>query len=173
MKPFLLTVFTVGLFCCLLMLSGCGSQAPKRLQVGDSAPSFARQDISGTVISLEHFRGKAVVLRFFLPDCKFCKADTKVFNDFYQRYHAKGLQIIYIDTSPEGNHQVDKFVKDLNIQFPVIHDTTGEIAADYLIKVVPQAVILSPDLKIKGAILGGVSEAELNQLLLPYLNGKG
>ena len=95
-----------------------------------------------------------------------------MFNSFYQRYHSKGLEIIYIDTSPEGN-QVKKFVADLGIKFPVIHDTTGEIAAHYLIKIVPQAIVLSPELKIKGAILGGVSETELNHLLEPYLDIKG
>ena len=55
----------------------------------------------------------------------------------------------------------------------MIHDTTGEIAAHYLIKIVPQAIVLSPELKIKGAILGGVSETELNHLLEPYLDIKG
>ena len=151
-----------------LLAAGCGSQAPKRLQVGDAAPLFSGQEISGTVISLAQLKGKPIVLRFFQPDCKFCKADTAVFNSYYLRYHAKGLEIIYIDTSPEGN-EVKKFIKDLAIKFPVIHDTTGEIAASYRIKVVPQAIILSPELKIMGAILGGVSEAELNQLLGPYL----
>ena len=134
------------LFCALFfsfLVVGCSSQ-PKRLQIGDTAPSFTAHDISGKVISLQQLKGKPVVLRFFLPDCKFCKADTEVFNSFYQRYHSKGLEIIYIDTSPEGN-QVKKFVADLGIKFPVIHDTTGEIAAHYLIKIVPQAIVLSPE----------------------------
>jgi len=165
----------IVLFCLLLFsllpVGGCGSQA-KHLQVGDAAPAFSAKDITGKVVSLKELKGKAVVLRFFLPDCKFCKADTAVFNRYYQQYRDKGLEIIYIDTSPDKN-EVEKFAKDLGIQFPVIHDENGEIAGRYMIKAVPQTIILSPALVIKGAILGGVSEAELNQLLGPYLDTSG
>lgn len=152
----------------LLILLGCHPQSPERLKVGDAAPLFSGHDISGKALSLEKLKGKPVVLRFFLPDCKFCKADTEIFNSFYERFHDRGLEIIYINTSPE-EMKVEKFVRDLRIEFPVINDPNGEIAAKYLVRAVPQAVIIGPDSRIKGAVLGGVSEAELDQFLGPFL----
>jgi hypothetical protein len=37
------------------------------------------------------------------------------------------------------------------------------------VKAMPQTIILNPDHQIIGAILGGVSEAEMDMLLGPYL----
>ena len=58
-----------------------------------------------------------------------------------------------------------KFVKDLEIGFPVLVDSDGKIAASYNIKVEPQTIFISPDHKLMTAILGGVSEEELKKIL--------
>ena len=161
--------FLVVLALLFVFLAGCGSKEEKRLNMGDNAPLFSATDIKGDAVNLAGLKGKAVVLRFFEPDCRYCKADTAVFNKYYEQYHDKGLEIIYVDVSPDAN-LVKSFVSELKIRFPVIQDSKGEISARYLVKVVPQAVVLSPDLKIMGAVMGGVSETELNQLLAKYLH---
>ncbi|MFZ5799700.1 MAG: redoxin domain-containing protein [Thermodesulfobacteriota bacterium] len=153
----------------LIILTGCGAEIPDRLQIGDPAPPFAVRSLEGKDISLGDYRGKPVVLRFFLVDCKYCRADTPVLNDYYARYEAKGLRVIYI--APQGINQktVEDFAGELHIAFPVALDPTGEIAASYRVKALPQTIVLSPDHKIIAALLGGVSEAELNRLLSPYV----
>ena len=162
-------IFLLLLVLPIVLTAGCSSGKGKRLQMGDAAPLFSAADINGDTVSLAALKGKAVVLRFFEPDCRYCKADTAVFNKYYEQYHDKGLEIIYVDVSPDAN-LVKSFVSELKIRFPVIQDSKGEISARYLVKVVPQAVVLSPDLKIMGAVMGGVSETELNQLLAKYLH---
>ena len=64
---------------------------------------------------------------------------------------------------------VRQFVADLEIGFPVLIDKDGSISSRYNIKVEPQTIIISPDHKIIAAMLGGVSEAELKNLLGAYL----
>ena len=63
---------------------------------------------------------------------------------------------------------VRRFVADLEIGFPVLIDKDGAISSSYNIKIEPQTIILSPDHRILGAILGGVSEPELKSLLGEY-----
>ncbi len=152
----------------IALAAGCTGKG-KRLKVGDPAPLFSASAVNGKTISLASLKGRPVVLRFFEPDCRYCKADTAVFSKYYQQYHDKGLEIIYIDVSPDTN-LVKSFIKELHIPFPVIQDMKGKIAAEYLVKVVPQAIVLSPDLKIEGAMMGGVSEAELKDLLAKYIH---
>ncbi len=84
----------VFLLICLLLpmlLTACSQENVKKLEVGDSAPVFSLQDLDGNTFNLSDLKGSPVLLRFFLTDCKFCRADTPVFNDFYSRYHKKGL----------------------------------------------------------------------------------
>ncbi len=47
--------------------------------------------------------------------------------------------------------------------------SSGKLAKQYNIKVQPLTLVLSPDHKLLAALLGGVSEAELQELLGKYL----
>lgn len=155
----------------LVLVAGCaGGNAEKPLKLGDQAPPFTVRDLAGQTVSLAAWRGKPVVLRFWSTDCKFCRADTPIFNAYFDKYRAQGLQVVYISRNPDEK-TVRDFVVDLDIRFPVVIDTKGELAALYHVKVDPQTIVIDPRQKIVAAILGGVSEAELQKLLGGYLEG--
>ena len=158
----------VLLFCCTFFLVGCGQEPPKLLTMGGQAPTFTINDLQGQEVSLAQYEQRPVVLRFFLPDCKYCRADTQVFNAYYRMHKDKGLGVIYINTDPQPE-EVQKFVDDLEIVFPVVLDPERKIADPYRVHVVPQTIILDPEHRVIGAILGGVSREELDNLLLPFL----
>jgi len=151
-----------------LIFFGCGKDGARALKMGDPAPAFSVQDLQGATVSLDKHQGKPVVLRFFLPDCKYCRADTAVFNEYYQTYRDMGLGVIYVNTAPKTD-DVQQFVSELGIMFPVVLDPARKIADQYRIQVVPQTIVLDPAHKIVGAILGGVSKEQLDALLLPFV----
>ncbi len=153
-------------------LPSCSQDKKESLKIGDSAPGFTVSDLEGNEISLTDYKGYPVILRFFLTDCKFCRADTPVFNDYYARYGNKGLKIIYIDTLGIDVNVLSAFKKELDITFPVARDTGGTTSMSYKVKALPQTIVLDPQHKIIAAILGGVSEPELNGLLSPFLSPK-
>jgi len=153
----------------LLIVAGCGGgKTDKPLKLGDQAPSFTVRDLAGQTISLAAWQGKPVILRFWSTDCKYCRADTPIFNAYFDKYKERGLQVVYISRNPDEK-TVRDFVADLDIRFPVVIDTTGELAARYHVKVDPQTIVIDPQQKIVAAILGGVSEAELQKMLGAYL----
>jgi len=158
----------VSLFLVSLFLS-CSEEKKENIKVGDQAPGFSVTDLDGNIISLSDYQGSPVVLRFFLLDCKYCRADTPIFNDYYSRFYEKGLRVLYIDTLATDARELRGFKKELAITFPVTRDTEGEVAARYRVKAFSQTVILYPQHKIIAAIFGGVSEAELTSLLSPHL----
>lgn len=147
-----------------LAIAGCSSGGAVKLKMGDSAPDFLIEDLSGTAIRLSSLKGRPVVIRFFITDCKFCKADTPVFNDYYNKHRAQGLTVLYLTTSVDRG-QVEKFAADLNIPFPVAIDYNKKVSELYNVKVKPQTIILNSEHLIKGAILGGVTEPELDEIL--------
>ena len=160
--------FVIFLVICT-MLMACSEEKGKKPQIGEPAPIFSIQDLEGNIFDLAKVKGSPVLLRFFLTDCKYCRADTPVFNDFYSQYKKHGLKVLYIDSLGVDPKVVETFAKELGILFPVAQDRDGEITSKYMVRALPQTIVLDPEHKIIAAILGGISEAELTRLLSPYL----
>ncbi len=152
-----------------LFLAACGGEEKKALAVGDKAPDFSAVSLTGETIRLNEWKGSPVVLRFWSTDCKYCRADTPIFNYYFEKYKGKGLQVVYVNTGQESMEIVKEFVADLDIPFPVIKDGGEAIGFQYNVKIVPQTIFISPDGVILTAILGGVGEAEFQEILGKYL----
>ena len=160
----------VFVFAVLVLAVSCTSEKQASLEIGDSAPGFALLDLEGKSVNLADYGGSPVVIRFFLTDCKFCRADTPILNEYYIRYAEKGLRMLYIDSLGIERVRLNSFAEEFEIAFPVVQDTGGRIASDYKVRALPQTIVLDPEHRIIAAILGGVSEPELNKLLSPYLD---
>ncbi len=151
-------------FILVVLLAACSGNGAKKLKIGDTVPTFTAEDIDGKHVSLANMKGKPVILRFWSTECKFCRADTPVFNNYYNRFKEKGLHIYYINTS-QTKKEVRDFMKDLDVQFPVILDAEGELAKKYHVKLQPLTIVISPEHTLLAAILGGISNAELEDLI--------
>ena len=148
-----------------LVLNGCSGDNKQAIRTGDTLPPFSATDLDGKAFSLASHKGSPVIVRFFLLNCPYCKADTPIFNKFYDKYRKKGLEIVYINNNGTNSEEVSKFADDLAVHFPVVFDPEGKIAKQYNIKAQPVALKLSPEHKKLAALLGGVSQAEHNQQL--------
>ena len=168
MKNITFVVAILAVAASLLLLNSC-SGGKEAIRVGDTVASFSGTDIEGRPFSLKNYMGNPVILRFFLIDCPYCKADTPVFNMFFKKYRQKGLEIVYINNNGKNVTEVKDFAREFNIEFPVIYDPEGEIAKEYNVKLQPLAMVLSPQHKLLAALLGGVSEAELHEILSKYV----
>jgi len=152
-----------------LLLISCSKGKSKAIRVGDTIAPFSSTDLEGKTFSLASHAGKPAIVRFFLLNCPYCKADTPIFNLFYDKYRQKGLEIVYINNNGSQADEVKTFAQELKIDFPVIFDPEGKIAKQYNVKVQPLTLVLSPEHKLLAALLGGVSEAELDELLSQYM----
>lgn len=153
-----------------LVAYGCSSdQDPQLLQIGYVAPDFAAKDLNARVVILSNGDGGPILLRFFETTCRYCKADTVVFKEFYQKYASQGLQVIYVGSFYDDEASLNAFVQEHDITFPVIADQKGVLADLYEIKSYPQTILMGPKRKLEGALLGGVGSAEINEIIGLYL----
>ena len=167
-----MTLICIFAFLVTRLLLGCDREreTPQaNLQLGDSAPDFAAKDLDGNVTVLSSLRGSPVILRFFETQCRFCKADTPIFNEFYKKHQDTGVKILYVGSFYENEKALRAFTGELGTTFPVILDNGAKLADQYGIRAYPQTVFLSPEGKILAALLGAVSEAELTEILGKYL----
>jgi len=158
--------------CCILLvvcMLSCSSEKSKRIKIGDPITNFTAEDITGKPIALDDYKGSPVILRFFLVDCKFCAADTPAFNAYFEKHQPNGLKIVYINNDAPNVEAVQEFAEKLAIRFPVIADPEGRIAAQYNIKAQPLTLMLDPEHRLLAALLGGVSEDELADVMGPHL----
>ncbi len=155
----------------ILTLNSCSGGKSKPIRAGDTVPPFSGMDLENKTFNLSSHVGKPVIFRFFLIDCPYCKADTPIFNAFYKKYRSKGLEIVYINNDGKNVGEVKTFAHELGIDFPVVYDPEGIIAKQYNVRVQPLTMVLSPEHKLLAALLGGVSEAELDELLGQYFQG--
>ena len=157
---------------CLVLwvfFAGCSGEDRKILAIGDKAPDFTGTSMTGEQIHLSDWAGSPVILRFWSTECDDCRVDTPVFNRYYEQYKENGLRIVYINTGEETIEAVKEFVAELAIPFPVIMAGGNAISKQYNVRIVPQTIFLDPKGLIMTAILGRVSEKELQKIVGVYL----
>lgn len=87
---------------------------------GKAAPDFALQTLDGQTLKLSDLRGKAVVLNFWATWCTPCKAEMPWFVDFQKQYGGQGLQIVGVAMDDSAKEDIDKFAKQMGVNYPVV-----------------------------------------------------
>lgn len=125
-------------------------------QKGFSAPDFLLQDLSGQEIKLKDYRGQAIILNFWATWCPPCKAEMPDLEQVNLQYQSKGLVVIGINRTDQENYsEVPEFIVTNKITFPILLDSTGEIAQEYDVSALPTTFFIFPDGIIHKVIIGG------------------
>lgn len=112
------------------------------LNVGDKAPDFELVDTELKMRTLQEFRGKKVVLAFFVAaSSPVCEKEMCTFRDSWDELSNMNAQVIGI--SNDGPFANKAFAAEHKLTFPVLGDYTSKTIRDY--------DILMPDLlHVKG-----------------------
>lgn len=91
------------------------------LKVGDKAPDFSAKDEQGNTISLSDYKGKKLVV-FFYPKASTpgCTAEACNLNDNYDRFKAKGYEILGV--SADSAKRQSNFKTKYEFQYPLLAD---------------------------------------------------
>lgn len=112
------------------------------LNVGDIAPDFELVDTELKMRRLQEFRGKKVILAFFVAaSSPVCEREMCRFRDSWNELSGMNAQVIGI--SNDGPFANKAFAAEHNLTFPVLGDYTSNTIRDY--------GVLMPDLlHVKG-----------------------
>jgi peroxiredoxin Q/BCP len=109
--------------------------APALLPVGAPAPSFTAVAHDGQKVDLAKLKGKYVVLYFYpKDDTSGCTKEACDFRDNWMTLQKKGIVVFGVSTQDNVSHQA--FAQKYNLQFPLLPDDKGEIAAKYHVPLV-------------------------------------
>ncbi len=98
--------------------------------VGKVAPQFALEDLSGRMVSLSNYKGKALLINFWATWCGPCKLETPWLVDLRNQYASQGFEIIGVSTDDidrsdkkmleEEKKEISRFVEQMHMPYPVL-----------------------------------------------------
>jgi|GEM_PF-5222762 len=125
-------------------------------QFGGEIKHFKRTSFKSTVIDTKDYKGKLVLLEFWMVHCPFCKKELPHLQDLYTKYNDLGFEIIGIIGGEDAN-TITNYISEKNIEWPVVEDYLIDntwLGNEYSVAEVPYFFLVDPDGKLMAASMG-------------------
>ncbi len=140
------------------------------------ALDFELSDQNGQVHSLADYKGKLLILNFWQTWCGPCVREMPEFEALHQKLLADNENVAIVgisnptnDLNPQASEveqkEVEKFLSEHQITYPVLMDLTGEQYYQYGIHSFPTTIIITPDSKVYGGVIGMIDQHRLQELI--------
>ena len=130
----------------IVIMKSCSpfSNMPNPL-VGQLAPDFTLEMISGQEVNMTQYRsGQPAMIFFWATWCPHCRKQLKELTQNRQAIEASGIKILLVDVG-ENSQKVLEYANANNISFDVFLDESTEIASKYKISGVPTFFFINGD----------------------------
>lgn len=132
--------------------------------VGEQAPPFTLQTLEGTEISLADFEGQPVMINFWATWCPPCRAEMPEMERFYVNHDIEILAVNLTSTESSQN-DVQEFVENMDLSFPILLDETRDIASFYNIQPLPTSLFIDGEGVIRHVNVGPMNEEMMIRVL--------
>lgn len=140
------------------------SEAEVGVEVGQKAPDFTLNNLTGDEVSLSDYRGTKVFLNFWASWCPPCREEMPDIQKLHKNYD--DIKVLTVN-SGENKDKVLNFLMEKNFSFTTLLDKNGNITTDYLVRGLPSTFVIDKDgiivRKQRGAISYGKMEEMINQ----------
>jgi cytochrome c biogenesis protein CcmG/thiol:disulfide interchange protein DsbE len=161
-------VAAVGLVAALLVLlvwkvAGGSESEVEGLARGKTppAPGFNLPRLTGEgKVSLDSYRGKAVVVNFWASWCVPCKTEAPLLENAWREYRGRGLVVVGVN-SQDLSSDARRFAQRVGWTYPLVRDGPGEILGPYAVAAFPETFFVDRSGKLVARIDGEVTEATL------------
>ena len=185
MQRFVLLLFCTSL---LFTLAACGSddspaEAPKtnlEAKSGTSyesdpvpVPSVTLETMDGHEINLADQQGKVLLVNFWATWCAPCRKEIPDLIDLHAELNAQGLTVIGVALDNEGSEVVKPYVKEQNINYPIVIDANHTVEAQFGSTYgLPTTYVVNPQGQIVRRIIGIFPTEEMKPTLKKMLRSK-
>ena len=134
-------------------------EAGEAPQVGQPAPLFEVAGLDGKMVSLAGYKGRVVVLNFWATWCGPCVREMPMFQKAASQY-ASEMVVLGIDMQESAN-KVRSFMADLDIQYDILIDQSGQVGKAYQVFMLPTTYFIGADGLIQAHHIGIMTEDQL------------
>lgn len=132
----------------------------------NAAPDFTLAQLDGTPITLSELRGKPTIINFWATWCPPCRRELPALQDAYDNYDI-GFIAVDVKESPD---KVATFVENLNLTFPIVLDTDGQISdIAYGVRGLPTTIFVDANGVVSARHVGPLTSEMIDSYLAPLL----
>jgi peroxiredoxin len=143
----------------------------EKADVGAPAPSISLKLLGGGSAELKTFRGRPVVINFWATWCVPCRQEMPDLAASREAHRASGLEVLAVNlTDQERLKDVQAFVTELALPFPVLLDDRGRARERYGIATLPATYFVDTLGLVRGVHPGPLTMGALQKglaLILP------
>jgi len=123
---------------------------------GFLAPDFQLTTLDGETIVLSELRGKAVLVNFWASWCPPCRSEMPAMQQVYADLNSNDFVILAVNSTQQDRlTDVDEFVAERNLSFPILLDHDGQVSALYQVHSLPTSFFVDPNGIIREVVIGG------------------
>lgn len=130
-------------------------------------PNLTLNKIDGTKWNLHDERGNVVLLNFWATWCAPCREEIPVLVDLSTKYKSKGLKVVGVSVDSENLEQINEFIKDFKMNYPVVLTIPGSLLSQQ--ESVPMTLLIDENSRLVkkyvGAAEGSLFEKDIKDLL--------
>ncbi|MBI4209750.1 MAG: redoxin domain-containing protein [Deltaproteobacteria bacterium] len=124
-----------------------GSREP--IELGKVAPDFELASLSNQTYRLSSLRGKVLLLNFWATWCGPCKEEMPALERLYQSLKGEGgFELLAVSVDRTGREDVEPFVQEQKITFPVLLDSLTRVSELYQVYKLPETFLIDGEGKI-------------------------
>lgn len=127
------------------------------------AAEFHLADLHGVRVKLSEIEAPVVVLHFW-SKYRDCEYDLELLQRLHKKYGTRGVKIIGVVFSSGTREDLDAFVSELGVEFPILM-CTNEARSSYDVSTFPTTILLDTDKRIRYWMYGILVDAHWDQLV--------
>lgn len=139
--------------------------------LGQAAPVLAVTELDGQPFDLTAQRGKVVIVNFWATWCPPCRTEMPALNAIYQRYHARGVELIGVSADrPRDRAAAVRMMRTYS--YPAAMMADAKVNGFGPPRTLPETFVVGPDGVIRGIFQSDqkvVTEESLSAVVLPLL----
>ena len=113
-------------------------------------------NVYGTKARLSSFRGRPVLLVFFMATCEVCEAEVPQIERLFREFRTRGLMVLGVSVDADYATR-ERFVREHGITFPILQDPNGvAVRQAYGSYKMPEAYLIDSHGRVDSVYLGRV-----------------